>query len=90
MSDDKPDFPSLYRLVEKIDGRTERIEEALFIGYNDEPPVLSRLATLEERTKNVERAGPRAGLWGGLGTGIGAAVIVVLGYLGIKPPGQGQ
>ena len=80
------DFSDLFRAVERIDGRTERLERVMFYG-NGEPPVLSRLATLEQRTARVESAAPRAGLWAGFGTALGAALGALLVTLGIKPPG---
>jgi len=77
----EPTLSEVHRLVEKIDERTERIEEAMFVGQDGQPPLLSRVATLEERTARVP-------ITAGLGAAIGSAIVVVLGYLGIRPPGQ--
>lgn len=81
------DFTDLFRAVERIDERTERLETAMYFGDGDSKPVLSRLATLEERTTRVESAGPRAGIWAGAGTALGAALGALLVTLGVKPPG---
>lgn len=76
------DLEDILRAVERIDDRTERIEAALFVG-NGAPPVLSRLTALETRgaPSKTERGGV-------LGTAVGAAVIAVLAYFGVRPGGQ--
>lgn len=84
MSDELPQ-ESVRAVIERIDRRTERIEKAMFYGDGEQPPVLSRLATLEERTGKVERAAPRAGVWGAAGMVLGGLVISVLSYFGVKP-----
>ena len=38
----------------QLDARTARLDEHIFVG-NGSPPLLSRLATIEERTKNLAR-----------------------------------
>lgn len=81
------DLTDLFRAVERIDMRTQRLETAIYFGDGDNHPVLSRLATLEERTSRVESAAPRAGIWAGIGTAVGAALGALLVTLGFRPPG---
>lgn len=78
----KPPEP-LRVAIERIDKRTERIESALFVG-NGAPPVLSRLSILEERTQVVERSTHSAPVWTGIGGAIGAVIVTVLAYFGIR------
>jgi tetrahydromethanopterin S-methyltransferase subunit G len=53
-----------------------------------------RFTALEKRIDRLERKvdarGPKAATWGGIGSVIGSVIVVVLGYLGVRPPGQGQ
>lgn len=84
------DFTDLFRAVERIDERTQRLETAMYFGDGDAKPVLSRLERLEERTSRVENAAPRAGIWAGLGTAVGAALGALMVMLGIRPSGGGQ
>ena len=74
----------MYLLIRETRDDVRDIRAAMFTG-NGQPPVLSRLSTLEARTTRVEAAAPRAGMWGGIGTVIGGAIVVVLGYFGLGP-----
>lgn len=83
------DFSDLFRAVERIDGRTARLETSMYFGDGDTQPVIARLATLEERTARVEQAAPRAGVWAGVGTAVGTALGALMVMLGLRPPGTG-
>lgn len=83
MSD--PTLGEIYVLIRETRDDVKDIREAVFTGHEGQPPVLSRLATLEERTTKVEGRTHGAPIWTGIGSGIGAAIVVVLSFLGIKP-----
>ena len=84
----EPTLGEMFILLRETRGDVKDIHEAMFTGHEGHPPVLSRLATLEERTAAAERRIGRAPLWTGIGSAVGAAVVVVLGYFGVKPGQQ--
>lgn len=43
-----------------------------------------RFSHIEQRLDRIEGAGPRAGMWGGIGTAIGAAVVFVISFFSPK------
>ena len=88
MSD--PTLREMVVLLRETRSDVRDIHEAMFIGHEGQPPVLSRLSTLEERTTKVEKKTRGAPMWTGIGSAVGAAVVVILGFFGVKPPGQGQ
>ena len=86
----EPTLGEMFVLLRETRDDVKDIREAVFIGHAGQEPVLSRLATLEERTTKVEKNTRGAPMWTGIGSGVGAAIVIILGYFGIKPPGQGQ
>ena len=78
----EPTLGEVYRLVRETREDVRDVREAVFVGHDGQPPILSRIATLEERT-------PRsAGVWAGIGSAVGAAAVVALSFFGIKPGQQ--
>lgn len=69
----------LYQMVDDI-------HQAVFRG-NGKPGLVTRVGVLEDR--DVRQASKIAAAWGGAGTAIGAVVVAVLAYFGVRP-GQGQ
>ena len=86
----EPTLGEMLLLIRETRDDVRDIREAVFIGHDGQEPILSRLATLEERTEKVEGQTRGAPMWTGIGSGVGAAIVDLLGYFGIKPPGQGQ
>ena len=84
----EPTLGEMFLLIRETRDDVKDIREAVFTGHEGQPPVLSRLSTLEERTKKVEQVAPKAGMLGGLGAIIGGAIVVILGYFGLGPPKQ--
>ena len=86
----EPTLREIFVLLRETRSDVKDVREAVFVGHEGQPPVLSRLATLEERTTKVEKNTHGAPMWTGIGSAVGAAIVVVLGFFGVKPPGQGQ
>ena len=84
----EPTLGEMYVLLRETRDDVKDIREAVFTGHDGQAPILSRLSTLEERTGKVEAQTHGAPVWTGIGGAIGSAIVVVLGYLGVKPPGQ--
>lgn len=84
----EPTLGEIFVLLQETRSDVKDVREAVFVGHDSHPPILSRLATLEERTSKVEKNTRGAPMWTGIGSGVGAAIVVVLGYFGVKPPGQ--
>lgn len=85
MSDTDPTIGEVYRLVVDIRQEQRVMRRDLFVG---KASISGRLTTVEGRVRDIRTTGPRTAWWAGIGTSVGAALVVVLGYLGIRPPGQ--
>lgn len=85
-----PTLGQIYVLLQETRDDVKDIREAVFTGHDGQKPLIERVGIVEDRTAKVEKNTHGAPMWTGIGSGIGAAIVVVLTYLGIKPPGQGQ
>lgn len=65
----------MYQMVDDI-------HQAVFRG-NGKPGLVTRVGVLEDR--DVRQSSKVAAAWGGAGTAIGAALVAVLAYFGIRP-----
>lgn len=73
----------LYRVVMRIDKRTERLEDVVFVGHENQPALLSQIAAVKagDASRDRRSAGIAAGV-----SGLITVLMAIAQFLGIELP----